>query len=193
MVRRVEQHRETSSLEKRHGSWRTAADHSPEPQGDRNDEWFNDDTVNSAKKRAKSWVTVRARFVVGAVLVLVAATAVWWWISRVGSSGVPGIESDKFQAVFLIDGTAYVGKLQSLDNDHYKLTNAYFITAASTPVTSDKDVQGASQGVALSRLDTGLLSPQNEIIIPKDKVILYENLKSDGNAAKLIADDLKKK
>jgi hypothetical protein len=61
------------------------------------------------------------------------------------------------------------------------------VTANSTPVVSDQSSQQSSSNqVALVKLETGLLGSENEMTIPKDKVLFYENLKSDGQAAKLL-------
>jgi len=104
------------------------------------------------------------------------------------SPGVPvGVNSNKYQAVFLIDGTQYVGKLTDFGGGHYKLSNAYFVTASAAPVVSDESSQQNTTGqIALMKLETGLLSAENEMTIPKDKVLFYENLKPEGNAAQLI-------
>ena len=129
--------------------------------------------------RHKKW------FLVAAAIIVVSLVA-WRGISLLWS-GIPGVKTNAYQAVFLTDGTQYVGKLANLDAGHYKLTNAYFITTNSTPVVSDSgSQQNATNQVALVKLETGLLNAENEMIIPKDKVLFYENLKSDGQAAKLI-------
>lgn len=126
------------------------------------------------------------RWIIIAVIVFVIAALACWWFGGT-QSGIPGVDKAKYQAVFLVDGTQYVGKLTRLDDSHYKLTNAFYVSANQTPVASDEAATPASGGqVALVKLESGLLNAENEITIPKDKVLLYENLKPDGQAAKLI-------
>ncbi len=127
--------------------------------------------------RYKKWLIL-------AVLIL-AAGLVWRFVAQ-ANGDIPGVKKDYYQAVFLSDGTQYVGKLTSLDAEHYRLTGAYFIASSTAPVVSDKGSQQTNGQVALVKLETGLLSAENEMTIPKDKVLFYENLKKDGQAAKLL-------
>lgn len=184
-----------SSLETRYRAAQT--DSSPEPK-DVRDSFFDDEPVQHESRRqhkkqtpkfnlgklgkAKKWV------IFGIVLVLVIWLGSLLW--GMFNPGIPGVDAGKYQAVFLTDGTQYVGKLTNLDGSHYKLKNAYFVTANSTPVVSDQgSSQSSSNQVALVKLETGLLNAENEMTIPKDKVLFYENLKSDGSAAKLLDSD----
>lgn len=129
--------------------------------------------------KAKKWI-----FVAVAAVALVLVGSMMWHLFN---PGIAGVDKSKYQAIFLVDGTQYVGKLNNLDSGHYKLTNAYFVTANSTPVVSDQgSKQNSSNQVALVKLETGLLNAENEMMVPKDKVLFYENLKSDGQAAKLL-------
>ena len=121
-----------------------------------------------------------------AVCLLLFVVALRFLLCMMSSGAIVGVKKDLYQAVFLTDGTQYVGRLVSLDDTHYKLTNAFYVSASQTPVASDKSSQASGGQVALVKLEAGLLTAENEIIIPKDKVLLYENLKADGQAAKLI-------
>lgn len=127
----------------------------------------------------RKWVIIAA-----ALAAVLAIGGVAWGLLN---PRVPGVESDKYQAVFLVDGTQYVGKLTRFGSGYYKLSNAYFVTASAAPVASDESSQQNVTGqIALMKLETGLLSAENEMTIPKDKVLLYENLKPEGHAAQLI-------
>lgn len=140
---------------------------------------------NTVKRIMGMLIKSKKLIIVGAVVLLVLWLGVALWNAL--HPGIPGVDQAKYQAVFLVDGTQYVGKLTNLDSNHYKLTSAFFVTANTTPVVSDQSSrQNATNQVALVKLDTGLLNSENEMTIPKDKVLFYENLKSDGQAAKLI-------
>lgn len=131
----------------------------------------------------------KRRLIIAAILVLgiiLAAT-----VLRFFTSGIPGVDPSRYQAVFLSDGTVYVGKLGAIDDGHYKLSTAYLVTSNQAAVTSDKGTQGVTPSTALTRLENGLLGADNEMTIQRDKVLFYENLKTDGTAAKLIANDQK--
>ena len=181
-----------SSLETRY----RAAQHNPTPEA--KDSFFDDAPTPHETRRqnrtkapkfslnklgkAKKWIIIG----VAAVALLWIGSVVWGMFN----SGIAGVDRGKYQAVFLVDGTQYVGKLTNLDGNHYRLTNAYFVTTNSSPVVSDEgSQQSTSNQVALVKLETGLLGSENEMTIPKDKVLFYENLKPDGQAAKLLSDN----
>lgn len=178
-----------TSLESRY----RAAQHDPVPET--KDSFFDDVPVQHESRRqnrkkipklpldklgkAKKWIIIGV-----AVIALLWVVGIVW---SMFNPGIAGVDKSKYQAVFLVDGTQYVGKLTNLDGNHFKLTGAYFVTANSTPVVSDQSSQQSSSNqVALVKLETGLLGSENEMTIPKDKVLFYENLKSDGQAAKLL-------
>lgn len=123
------------------------------------------------------------------LLVLIVATlafVLFRFVTNSSSSSVTGVKKDYYQAVFLIDGTQYVGRLTSQDSGHYKLMNVYFVSSAEQPIVSDSSSAQTTGQVSLTKLEAGLLNAENEMIIPKDKVLFYENLKPDGQAAKLL-------
>lgn len=132
----------------------------------------------------------KRQVVIGAIALVVIVLGVL--VARLFGSGIPGVDSGRYQAVFLSDGTVYVGKLSAIDGSHYRLTTVYLVTSNQAAVTSDKSTANVSAATALSRLENGLLGAENEMTIQRDKVLFYENLKTDGAAAKLIADDQNK-
>lgn len=179
----------SSSLESRY----KAAQHDQVPEA--KDSFFDDiptrhesrrqNKLKMPKLNLNKFGSVKKWGIVVVVVVgLVWAGSIVWGIFN---PGIAGVDTGRYQAVFLVDGTQYVGKLVHLDSGHYKLTNAYFVTANASPVVSDQgSQQSSSNQVALVKLETGLLGSENEMTIPKDKVLFYENLKSDGQAAKLL-------
>lgn len=131
----------------------------------------------------------KRRLITVAILVLgiiLAAT-----VLRFFTSGIPGVDPSRYQAVFLSDGTVYMGKLSVVDGAHYKLTKVYFFTSSQAAVTADKSSQSLTPSNAIVRLENGSLGADNEMTIQRDKVLFYENLKNDGAVAKLIANDQK--
>lgn len=121
------------------------------------------------------------------LVLLAGALLAWLVLSRLLAPPLIGVNQNQYQAVFLTDGTQYVGKLEAYDSAHYKLTSAYFVSSSQTPQVSDKgSAPTASNQVALVKLENGLLGAENTMTIPRDKVLFYENLKPDGQAAKLL-------
>lgn len=136
-------------------------------------------------KRRK--VKLIALAVSGAVA-LVLVIMVGWLIYR--SSTTASIDSDKYQAVFLSNGQLYFGKLQYLNTSYLKLTDVFYLQSqTATPDESDsQNPQGANQGADLQLIKLGneLHGPEDEMIINKDEIVLFENLKPDGKVSDTI-------
>jgi len=141
-------------------------------------------------KKVRKFTNKHKKPVIVAVITIVVLSAVAIIVGLMGS-GIAGVDASRYQAVFLSDGTVYVGKLSAIDGAHYKLTSVYLVTSNQAAVASDKSAQSVTATTALTRLENGLLGAENEMTIQRDKVLFYENLKTDGTAAKLIANDQK--
>lgn len=110
--------------------------------------------------------------IVGSALLL-AAVALY-----LGFSGGVGNESKKingkeYQAVFLNNGQVYFGKIKSLNGKYIDLKNVFYIENSSQTAT-----QTQSQNYTLRKLGTTELhSPEDEMIINREQVTFWENLK----------------
>lgn len=134
----------------------------------------------------KSW----KRFVLPAVIaaaVIILVTVGWLAVSGTKNSGLP-IDSNKYQAVFFTNGQVYFGKLQLVNSEYMKLTDIFYLQTQSTEATDTKNPQQtSSQGnPTLIKLGDELHGPEDAMIISKDQVLFYENLKNDGKVAKSI-------
>lgn len=92
------------------------------------------------------------------------------------------IKSEKYQAVFLDDqnGQVYFGKLKTLNQDYYQLSDIYYIRVENN---QNKDAQ---QNISLAKLGNELHGPEDVMFISKDKVLFWENLKDDGKVVQSI-------
>lgn len=140
------------------------------------------------EKEKKGWFKRLLWPLVGLVVVLL-GVAGWFAWSNAGS-GAPGIDSGKYQAVFFENGQIYFGKLHSLDNDHMKLTDIFYLQSQSNkdsanPQASSSD-QSANSNMQLIKLGEEIHGPEDEMIINKDQVLYYENLKDGGKVAQSI-------
>lgn len=123
------------------------------------------------------------------VVIIIAAVAGWFAWSKM-SSGAVAIDTSKYQAVFFNNGQIYFGKLQSVNNDYMKLTDIFYLQ--SQQPTDEKDATNpqktsASQtNVQLIKLGDEIHGPEDEMVISKDQLLFYENLKPDGKVAQSI-------
>lgn len=104
------------------------------------------------------------------------------------------VDSTKFQAVFLNGGQVYFGKIRSLNTKFITIDNIYYLRvnqqvqpnqkAASTDTTANQDV-------SLAKLGCELHGPTDVMVINRDQVLFWENLKTDGQVSKAISDYVK--
>ncbi len=97
-----------------------------------------------------------------------------------------------YQAVFLINGQVYFGKLSNESSQFATLSDIYYLQVQETlqPVqTKDGETtQEKQQGVSLVKLGGELHGPTDEMRINRDQILLIENLREDSNVVKAIAE-----
>ena len=140
---------------------------------------------NDEKKRGSKkglwWTLV---IIVVLVLVAVAGWFVWSNTKNIGAA----IDESKYQAVFLANGQIYFGKLQSYNNEYFRLTTGYSAqaTTSDTDQTDQEETTTPNSDVQLIRLGDEVYGPENEIFITKEQVLHFENLKKDSKVTHLI-------
>jgi hypothetical protein len=128
--------------------------------------------------------------IVGAAILFLIAVIGGWFIYRT-TVGLP-IDTSKYQAVFFTNGQVYFGKLQSLNNGYFKMDDIFYLQSqTSTTTTDSKNPQQTSSqqtpDVQLIKLGSEIHGPDDEMIVSKDQVLFFENLKKDGKVAASIA------
>jgi hypothetical protein len=133
---------------------------------------------------------------VAAVAVIIIGGVVAWSLKSTSggssSSTASVIDSGKYQAVFLTNSQVYFGKLQTLNNDYFKLTDIFYLQSNQTDSSTDsKNPQQTSTDqnadVQLIKLGSELHGPDDEMVVSKDQVLFFENLKADGKVSKSIS------
>lgn len=135
----------------------------------------------------------KKRFVVPIVIVAVLLALVLgglFLFSKMQAAGT-GIDRSKYQAVFFTNGQVYFGKLQAFNDDYMKMTDIYYLQTQETQTDTDdkKNPQETStdqSNVQLIKLGEEVHGPEDAMIISRDQVLFYENLKSDGKVAQTI-------
>jgi hypothetical protein len=120
------------------------------------------------------------------VLIVIAGLA-WMALGRTGPAGA--IDGSKYQAVFFTNGQVYFGKLTSLNDDYMRLKNVYYLQN-KTKSADDSSPQSASKqdtsDVELIKLGNEIHGPEDEMLVSKDQILFFENLKSAGTVSKTI-------
>ena len=120
-------------------------------------------------------------------IVLVVAIAVLAALSFYRSTTASAIDTKKYQAVFLNSGAVYFGKLEILNSNYMRLTDVYYLQTKTPDTTNPQPAASStSTNLELVKLGSELQGPTDEMIINKDQVTFFENLKSDGKVTQSI-------
>lgn len=123
-------------------------------------------------------------------LIVLIVVAAGWLMWSGFQNGTTAIDNSKYQAVFFTNGQVYFGKLHQFNRDQLKLTDVYYLQTQTGSSTDSKNPQETStdqSNVQLIKLGNEIHGPEDAMIISKDQVLFYENLKPDGKVAQSIS------
>lgn len=95
------------------------------------------------------------------------------------------VDSKKYQAVFLNNGQVYFGKITDLNKDYLNIADIYYLRV-NQQVQPGK--QPAQNDVSLVKLGCELHGPQDSMVVNREQITFWENLKDDGQVAKAVAE-----
>ena len=90
------------------------------------------------------------------------------------------VDTSKQQAVFLTNGQVYFGKIRELNAKFVSLEEIYYLNSQESADTE------ATPNLSLVKLGCELHGPQDRMVINREQVSFWENLKTDGKVAKAI-------
>lgn len=99
------------------------------------------------------------------------------------------IETDKYQAVFFTNGQVYFGKLHAFNGEYMRLTDIYYLQTQNGSAANSENPQQSSNdesNVQLIKLGDEIHGPKDEMVISKQQMLFFENLKDDGKVAQSI-------
>lgn len=134
------------------------------------------------RNKIKIFLMLLAAVIVIAVLVLV---GLFMYRGNISTT----IDSTRFQAVFFTNGQVYFGKLQIINDSYLKLTDIFYLQTKTTSSSTNPQTTTANTAndVQLVKLGSEIHGPEDQMIINKDQVLFFENLKSDGKVTQSIA------
>lgn len=136
--------------------------------------------ARSQSRASKKRKTVKAVVAAVVALLLLASVAVYAYSNSVARM----IANDKYQAVFLTGGQVYFGKLKKVNSEYYSLKNVFYIQNQNGGDSTEKAAEGSD--IQLIKLGSEVHGPDDEMVINKDEVSFFENLKKDSKIAKSI-------
>lgn len=150
-------------------------------------------TTNSPVGRGKKTRGDKMRFA-SVALLFAGAILVLALIAYTVLGGPAGesknLQKGKFQAVFLNGGQVYFGKIQTLSDKSISMDNIYYLRVNQT-VQPNQTTSNSSNDVSLVKLGCELHGPQDRMVINREQVVFWENLKDDGQVAKAVAEYVK--
>lgn len=100
------------------------------------------------------------------------------------------IDNGRYQAVFLSNGQVYFGKLHTYNGEYMKLSDIYYLQTKTKTETDSNNPQATSSqsdtNVQLIKLGSEIHGPDDEMVVSKDQILFFENLKKDSQVTKSI-------
>ena len=138
----------------------------------------------------------KRKFVLAGIILAVVLLALAGWFLFGRTSTASTIDSSKYQAVFFTNGQVYFGKLTAVNGEYMRLNNVYYLQN-KTEKTEDATPQSAnaqdSSDVELIKLGNEIHGPEDEMLIAKEQVLFFENLKPAGTVSQTITNFQKDK
>lgn len=142
-------------------------------------------------KKSFSWSRVPGWLRVANVVLLFSITILALSLVLLFRSSNPNeakyIVDNKYQAVFLNNGQVYFGKVTAMNNKYFSLQNVFYLNSTSS--SSDKTTTStdtSSNNFTLVKLGCELHGPYDQMVINREQVTFWENLKDDGQVVKTI-------
>ena len=129
-------------------------------------------------KKKRKWPL----FLIG--IVVVVAVLIGGYFAKQVISPSP-INKDKFQAVFLTNGQVYFGRLSVVNDQYLKLSGVFYIQSQESTTSGEQAAEDAA-GMQLIKLGEEVHGPEDAMMINRDQMLFFENLKSDGKVTQLI-------
>ncbi len=118
--------------------------------------------------------------------ITVLVVAVVWFVALGGGNKKEGsyVDESKLQAVFLNGGQVYFGKINNLNGKFLSMADIYYLRVNQQ--VQPNQSSNNSNDISLVKLGCELHGPQDNMVINREQVIFWENLKDDGQVAKAV-------
>lgn len=98
------------------------------------------------------------------------------------------VDNKKLQAVFLNGGQVYFGNINDLNGKFLSMSNIYYLRVNQQVQPNQSNNNSSSNDISLVKLGCELHGPTDSMVINREQVIFWENLKDDGQVAKAVAE-----
>lgn len=140
------------------------------------------------QKGIKNFKNLKVAQVVLLFLITALVVAVIWAFALGGAKRESSyVDDSKLQAVFLNGGQVYFGKINDLNGKFISMSKIYYLRV-NQQVQPNQSTNTNSNDISLVKLGCELHGPQDNMVINREQVIFWENLKDDGQVAKAVKD-----
>lgn len=139
--------------------------------------------------KKKTMMMLVCGIIVVAVVVL-GLLGAWMWQNSKGAQ--TQVNTNQYQAIFLTNGQVYFGKLNNVDNRYVTITDIYYLQVQQSVQPADSKNSNAQPQVSLAKLGNELHGPEDKMVVNRDQVLFWENLKDDGKVVTAIHQNQKK-
>jgi len=126
-------------------------------------------------------------WVLGAIVLAFILVAGMSYLKGGNVMDVMSSSSGTYQSVFLVNGQVYFGKLSNESGDFMTLRDVYYLQV-NQAIQPAAEGQTQTPDISLVKLGGELHGPTDEMRINSAQVLLIEDLKSDSNVVRAIAE-----
>jgi hypothetical protein len=98
------------------------------------------------------------------------------------------VDDSKLQAVFLNGGQVYFGDITDLNGKFLSMSNIYYLRVNQQVQPNQSTTSTNANDISLVKLGCELHGPTDSMVINREQIIFWENLKDDGQVAKAVAE-----
>lgn len=96
------------------------------------------------------------------------------------------VNNEQLQAVFLNGGQVYFGHISDLNSKYLTLNNIYYLRVNQQVQPEQQNAQPGANDISLVKLGCELHGPEDIMVINREQIIFWENLKTDGQVTKAV-------
>lgn len=140
---------------------------------------------NGAWKGSPLWLRIIWMVLLFSATILAVAMVILLYVGGKPESKL--IDKEKFQAVFLTNGQVYFGTIADINDKYIDLQNIYYLSVNQPvqPEQQNKDEEDQTS-VSLVKLGCELHGPVDRMVVNREQVTFWENLKTDGQVSQAI-------
>jgi len=136
-------------------------------------------------KEGPLWLRIVWVVLLFSVTIVVVGLAIFLYFG--GPNEAKLINKDRQQAVFLTNGQVYFGKINSINSKFVDLRDIYYLNVNQQVQPNQEGQSNQNQAsITLVKLGCELHKPIDQMVINREQVTFWENLKDDGQVAKAI-------